>query len=227
MLIAGLLPESFVDWRGKLVATIFTYGCNMRCPFCHNYALVIQRQDRFLNPEDVLRRIEELREWIDGVCITGGEPTIHPDLPLFIRELSKITKVKLDTNGTNPDILRDSLPYLSYVAMDIKAPPHRYSELSGVQVNMRKIEESISLIRNKARDYEFRTTAVPLLNQEDFEEIASWLSGAKRYVIQQYSTQNGTLNPEFRNLSPHPEPFLREICKKIAHHFGECILANL
>ncbi len=227
MLIAGFLETSFVDWRGKIVATVFTYGCNFRCPFCHNYTLVTERQKRFLNPESVISRVEELKGWIDGVCITGGEPTIHPGLVNFVKELSRITKVKLDTNGTNPEMLEEMLPHLAYIAMDIKAPRRRYPELAGVAVDIEKIERSIEIIKKKARDYEFRTTAVPVLKEKDFQEIAEWLRGAKRYVIQQYSTAGGTLNPEFAKLAPHREEYLHHICGRIGKNFKECVVANV
>ncbi len=227
MLIAGFIPESFVDWRGKLVATVFTHGCNFRCPFCHNYLLVTEKLDRAIPVEDVIEKIESLKGWVDGVCITGGEPTIHPDLLEFIRELSRITEVKLDTNGTNPDILRESLPYLSYVAMDIKAPKEKYQSMVGVPVNMENIEKSIELIKNQAKDYEFRTTAVPLLSMDDYAKIAEWIAVSKRYVIQQYSSDQGTLNPEFAQLKPYDEKWLQKVCEKIREKFKECLVVNV
>ena len=227
MLIAGFLETSFVDWRGKVVATVFTYGCNFRCPFCHNYTLVTEKKKRFIPMEKVIEWVEYLKDWIDGVCITGGEPTIHLDLTEFIKEVTKITEVKVDTNGTNPEILRELIPHVSYVAMDIKAPKNRYEELAGARVNMEKIEESIEIIKRYARDYEFRTTAVPTLGMKDFEQIASWLHGAKRYVIQQYSTKGGTLEPEYLKLRPMREETLHKICMKIRHHFRQCRVVNL
>ena len=227
MLIAGYIPESFVDWRGKMVATVFTYGCNFRCPFCHNYTLVTEPPTALLSEDNVIEEIKGLKGWIDGICITGGEPTIHKDLKDFVKKLSKIAPVKLDTNGTEPSTLIEVIPYISYVAMDIKAPKYRYNEFAGVSVNMEKIEESIDIIKKYSRDYEFRTTAVPLLNEEDFEEIALWLSGAKRYVIQQFSSQGGTLNKEFENLSPHEPQKLHQICDRIKDNFDECLIANL
>ncbi len=221
------MNESFVDWRGKIVATIFTYGCNFRCPFCHNYSLVTQKVNGFLNPNEILDKIKELKGWIDGVCITGGEPTIHKDLPEFVKELSKILPVKVDTNGSHPEILESLIPYASYVAMDIKAPKGKYSKLAGRMVNIDKIEESIGIIKFKARDYEFRTTAVPVLTMEDFEDIAYWIKGAKRYIIQQFSAEGGTLVPDFRSMHPIDIGELKRICERIEHNFGECILANL
>ncbi len=227
MLIAGFMPESFVDWRGKMVATIFTYGCNFRCPFCHNYSLVTEKLGKVIGEEEILTRVESLKDWIDGVCITGGEPMLHEEVVEFIKELSKITQVKLDTNGSFPDRLREVLPYVSYVAMDVKASKERYDELAGVKVNVEKIDESIEIIKNNARDYEFRTTAVPVLSMEDFERIAEWLKGSKRYVIQQYSTIGGTLNPSYSNMKSRSEYELKRICNAVKINFDECMVVNL
>ncbi len=227
MLIAGFLPESFVDWRGKIVATVFTHGCNFRCPFCHNYALVKGKPVTILAPEKVLESVASMKDWIDGVCITGGEPTIHEDIVNFVKELSKIVPVKLDTNGTRPDILSSLLPYLDYVAMDVKAPPEKYREMAGVAVNIETLEKSIKLIMDRAKDYEFRTTYVPLLKKEDIEKISRWIAGAKRYVIQQFSTHGGTLNPNFSTFKPHTKAYLSETCSSVESRFGECIIANV
>ncbi len=227
MLIAGFLPESFVDWRGKIVATVFTHGCNFRCPFCHNYALVKEKPVTILAPENVLESIASMKDWIDGVCITGGEPTLHDDIVDFVKELSKIVPVKLDTNGTRPDILSSLLPYLEYVAMDVKAPPEKYKEMAGVAVNIATVEKSIKIIMTRAKDYEFRTTYVPLLKKEDIEKISRWIEGAKRYVIQQFSTNGGTLNPNFSAIKPHTKAYLIETCRSVESRFEECIIANV
>ena len=227
MLIAGFMPTSFVDWRGKVVSTIFTYGCNFRCPFCHNYTLVTEKVDKFLSEEEIIEKIEDIKDWIDGICITGGEPTIHADLTEFIKELRKIKPVKLDSNGSHPEVLREAIRYVDYVAMDVKAPKALYDKLSGVKVNIDTIEESIELIKRHAKDYEFRTTAVPILKFEDFLEIAQWLKGAKRYVIQQYSTAGGTLDRTFSKLKPMEKNDLSSICSQISEYFDECIIANI
>jgi pyruvate formate lyase activating enzyme len=227
MLIAGFMPTSFVDWRGKVVSTKFTYGCNFRCPFCHNYTLVTEKVDKFIDKEEIIERVEDIKEWIDGICITGGEPTIHGDLPEFIKELRKIKPVKLDSNGSNPEVLREAIKYVDYVAMDIKAPKALYDKLSGVKVDINAINESINIIKRYAKDYEFRTTAVPILKFEDFLEIARWLKRAKRYVIQQYSTLGGTLNSEFSKLPSLKPEVLKDICKEIKGNFQECLVANI
>ncbi len=227
MLIAGFVEESFVDWRGKLVATVFTFGCNFRCPFCHNHSLVVGKPLKLYKEEDILETLESLKGWIDGICITGGEPTIHRDLLDFIKKLRNIAPVKLDTNGTNPSLLEKILPYVDYVAMDIKAPREKYQELAGTNVNMNDIERSIKLIRAKAKDYEFRTTYVPTLSMDDIIKISLWIYGAKRYVLQQFSVDGGTLNPSFSNLKPHSTVYLQTTCEHIKNSFEECIIANV
>ncbi len=227
MKIAGFIPTSFVDWHGKVVATVFTYGCNFRCPFCHNHQLVTGKVKDFILEETVIAEIESLSEWIDGVCITGGEPTLYPEIVEFAEKLSGVVPVKIDTNGTNPDIVRELAGVVDYIAMDVKAPREKYRELAGVNVDVTIIDESIHVIKNRAKDYEFRTTAVPILDEKDFASIAEWLRGAKRYIIQQYSTAGGTLDPRFSKLQPKSKMFLKKICKNIADMVGECRVVNL
>ncbi|NPA74949.1 MAG: anaerobic ribonucleoside-triphosphate reductase activating protein [Euryarchaeota archaeon] len=227
MLIAGFIPESFVDWRGKIVATVFTHGCNFRCPFCHNHALVVGKPAKIYSSEEIITKIKELEGWIDGVCITGGEPTVHRDIVKFIEKVSKFMPVKLDTNGSNPETLAAILPLVDYVAMDIKAPPSRYTEIAGVPVNTRNIEKSIKIIKEQAKDYEFRTTFVPTLSREDIREIARWIAPARRYVIQQFSTGGGTLDSTFQSLSPHAPATLNSACAIASRNVEECIVANL
>ncbi len=227
MLIAGFMPESFVDWRGKIVATVFTHGCNFRCPFCHNHALVLGAPVKRYREEDVIKTLRELSGWVDGVCITGGEPTLHRDIVDFVGQVSRFMPVKLDTNGTFPDILEKLLPMVDYVAMDIKAPPERYGELAGVQVNIQNVNRSVSLIMEKARDYEFRTTFVPSLRVDDIGQISEWIRSAKRYVIQQFSTAGGTLDIRYATLNPHPPEILEEACAVASRGVEECVIANL
>ena len=227
MLVAGFKPDSMVDWRGKIVATVFTYGCNFRCPFCHNFYLVTEKMGQRYDEEEIIARIENLGDWIDGVCITGGEPTMHKDIVDFVKEIRKIKPVKIDTNGSNPDTLRELVRFVDYVAMDIKAPKGRYEELAGVPVNIEKIESSVQLIKKYARDYEFRTTFVPVLKKEDIVEISSWLAPSKRYVIQQFSTGGGTLDPSYSQLKPLDPIVLRSACEEIRGNFEECIVANV
>ncbi len=218
---------TLIDYPGKIAATVFTAGCNFRCPFCHNPELVE------LDPETLpLFREQEAKFFsflegrkglLDGVCITGGEPTVQADIVPFMRKLKSMGfLVKLDSNGTNPDILRQVFDekLVDYVAMDIKNGPARYHEAVGTAVDMDRIRESIRLIMGSGVDYEFRTTVVPGIHTAaDFEEVAKLIEGAKRYYIQVF--RNGkVLSPgDARFTEKVPDP--KKIRDVVASHVGE------
>ncbi len=146
--------------------------------------------------------LETRKGKLDGICITGGEPTLQSDLAEFIKKIKQLGfAVKLDSNGTRPEVLQKLLKnsLVDYVAMDIKASPENYARVCGVEANLEKIKKSVELIRDLADDYEFRTTVVPgLHSEEEFKEIADWLSGSRRYVLQAFQDQGKILDPELR-----------------------------
>ncbi len=203
--IKGFLETSFSDWPGRVVAVLFLPSCNLRCPFCHNHELVLHPEKYPDFPwEVILEGLRKRRGWIDGVCLTGGEPTLHPWLPRLIRELKsdrRLTStgdplaVKLDTNGTRPEVLENLLGdgLLDYVAMDLKGPlkPDRYSALTGVlwgDEQIDRIKASIRILLSGKVDYEFRTTFVPaLLDEEEVCEVARRVRGARRYTLQNFN----------------------------------------
>jgi len=190
--IAGLQPTSLIDYPDRVSAVLFTAGCNLRCPFCHNPDLVLpDRVARLtlVETDDVLAMLRERRNFLDGVVITGGEPTLHPGLPGFLRAVKDLgLLVKLDTNGTNPDALFQVFEegLADFVAMDIKASHASYSRLAGVSVDLAAIDKSIAAIRDHAPAYEFRTTVAPTLEAAEIEAIARWLAGARRYMLQRF-----------------------------------------
>ncbi len=191
-MIGGFQSFSMLDYQDKLCAIVFTRGCNFRCPYCHNPELV--HGCRLVDPfkkEDVLARLAKRKGKLDAVVITGGEPTLHPELPGFIREIKAMGfLVKLDTNGTNPGMIFKLLEHrlVDYIAMDIKAPFNKYDLLTGAKADIEKIAMSIDLIRNSDIDYEFRTTVVDtLLDSNDVKEIIVMLKGVKRYIIQNFN----------------------------------------
>ena len=213
MEIKGFIDVSFVDWDGKVSAVMFLPNCNFRCPFCHNLNLVLNPENIETIPfEQVKKQLEKQRGWIDGVCITGGEPTLHSNLPELCSRLKKMGfLVKLDTNGTNPAILKELMNkgLIDYVAMDIKAPltAEKYSRASGVKAEelLQKVKESIEALLESNIDYEFRTTVVPTLHDlEDIRQICRSLVGCRKYVLQKFDVSLGkeTLNPEFMKLKP-------------------------
>ncbi len=189
MRIAGFAKQSFVDYPGKIAAVVFTQGCNMNCVFCHNRCLVSQKQKSLLDEADIFSLLHSRRKFLDGVVITGGEPTLHPDLKDFIKKVKSIGyPVKLDTNGTKPDVLKKLIGenLLDYIAMDIKAPIKKYRDICRSNFNEEALLECVSLIKESGVDYEFRTTCCPQLSETDIYEIAVMIRGAKKYVLQQY-----------------------------------------
>jgi len=196
---------------------LFAGGCNFRCPYCQNSGLVLHPESLpEINPADVFQLLRRRRGLVDGVVITGGEPTLHGSLEDFLRKLKELgLATKLDTNGYRPQVLRELLEQglLDYVAMDIKAPPAKYSLAAGVPIDLRRIEESIGLILSSGIEHEFRTTVVPgIVAPEDIEEMAKIIAGARKCVLQQFRPQ-GTLDPRFEEVAPYPAQTLQEIAR--------------
>lgn len=214
MEIAGLQKMTLLDYPGRIACTVFLAGCNLRCPFCHNAALVLpDRICQTMTDTDLLAFLQSRKRKLDGVCITGGEPTLHPELPHLIRAIRELGfQVKLDTNGTHPQVLRELLQsgLLDYVAMDIKNAPGKYYETCGNRDVLRQVQESAALLMEGRVDYEFRTTAFhPFHTPDDMVEIGQWLQGAKRYFIQQF-VDSGDLIGTGTALSPQEMAALRD-----------------
>jgi len=223
---------TLIDYPGKIAATVFTAGCNFRCPFCHNPELVhgsqlivhSDKQNKKLERE-FFEFLKTRQGKLDGVCVTGGEPTLQPDLVEFISKIKKLGfAVKLDSNGTRPDVLRELFEkkLVDYVAMDIKSNLANYEKVCETKVDLERIKDSVELIRNSGIDYEFRTTVVPGLHKEsDFEEIADWLDGAKKYTIQKYHDYGKILRSELREEIDGQEIDLEKIEKIFQNRIEE------
>jgi pyruvate formate lyase activating enzyme len=228
VILGGLQKLTLIDYPGHIAATVFTVGCNFRCPFCHNPELVISNFQfpisNFLEG-DFFNFLETRQGKLEGVCITGGEPTIQPDIIDFIRKIKNLGyKVKLDTNGTRPDVLRQLFTekLLDFVAMDIKSYPGDYNKATNSQVDIERIKLSVDLIKNSGIDYEFRTTAVPGLHEEgDFEKIGKWLEGSKKYVLQAFEDKGKILDPRLTKRINGKKLDLEQIAKKIEKYFGK------
>jgi len=222
--IKGFNPNTFIDWEGKLACVIYLPGCNFHCPFCHSSSLIF---DSYKLPNVPLEHIEQFlkskKGWIDSVVIGGGEPTLHNDLPQLIQELKRFpVSIKLDTNGTNPGMLRRLIAdgLVDYVAMDVKAPLHteKYEQVVAQQVDISRIKESIAILLTGGVDYEFRTTVVPgLLTRGDVINIARDLNGAKRYILQQFNPKD-ILDKELVKLKPYPAEELKK-CAELVREF--------
>ncbi|MEG1789453.1 MAG: anaerobic ribonucleoside-triphosphate reductase activating protein [Oscillospiraceae bacterium] len=190
MIFSGLQKLTLLDYPGQVACTLFTGGCNLRCPFCHNASLALPTRERDALPdEEILAFLKKRQGLLDGVAVTGGEPLLHPELPELLRKIKALGyKIKLDTNGTFPERLRGLIDagLIDRVAMDIKAAPDKYALTVGVpKLDMAPIFESAALLLSGVTEYEFRTTAVRGLHEpEDFPKIGEWLRGADEYYIQ-------------------------------------------
>lgn len=203
MRLGGYQKLTLIDYPGVIATTVFTVGCSFRCGFCHNPELVIKTQFPAPNKmvDEFFKHLEKRKGRLEGVCITGGEPTIQPDIIEFIRKIKDMGYlVKLDSNGTRPDVLRKIFKekLVDFVAMDIKNSPRKYSETVGLKADVERIKLSVKMIMNSSVPYEFRTTVVPGIHTEkDFLDIAKWIKGAKAYYLQEY--RDGiVLDPKIR-----------------------------
>jgi pyruvate formate lyase activating enzyme len=218
MEIKGAVDLSLVDWDGKICSVLFLPRCNFRCPFCQNSTLVLYPESEETIP---WKRIESYlhknKNWIEGVCITGGEPTLSPDLPALCAKLKEMgLAVKIDTNGTNPEMINQltAEKLVDYIALDIKAPfsVEKYSKVAGINMErlLSKVKKTRKLLMSLPLDYEFRTTVVPTLHTpEDVKAICREIVGCKKYVIQRFRPGN-TINPAYSKLKPFLDHELKE-----------------
>jgi pyruvate formate lyase activating enzyme len=225
MKIGAFDKFSLIDYSGYATAIIFTQGCNFRCPFCHNPELVLPEQFETPLPfEEIYAFLKKRKGLLDAVEFTGGEPTLQPDLLEKMQALKALGyRIKLDTNGTNPDVVKQAIleNLVDYIAMDVKGSLERYSEIAGVNVDTEKIEQSINLIKNSAPDYEFRTTLIRGFHDAaEMERIGALISGAKRYFIQNAHFDK-TVKPNFKR-HPLTRETLEEFCKIIKSHNVRC-----
>lgn len=213
--IKGIIPTTMLDWEGKLATTLFVGGCNFHCPWCQNPDLVLRPQELAnVAWEEIENHLLGKKDWLDGVVVTGGEPTIQRWLPDLLATLKALGyPVKLDTNGSRPEVLSDLTEsnLVDYIAMDIKTSFSKYNEACGVSVDIEAIKESINLILNCGIDYEFRTTVVPgYVGEADILEIAGYIPGTRRYILQQFSPKK-TVATEMSKIRPYEPEFLQEI----------------
>ncbi len=212
MKITGLLPISLIDYPGILAAVLFTQGCNFRCPFCHNPELIPFNDDEVIPEKEIFTFLNKRIGKLDGVSITGGEPLLQKDLARFIKEIKLLGfKVKLDTNGSNPELLRDLVEGgdLDFIAMDVKTSRENYSRAIGVDFDISKITQSLEIVK-QFKEYEFRITVVPgLVDDVDIARIRDWLGPVKTIAIQQFINKK-TFADEYQELKPYPPSKLKE-----------------
>lgn len=202
MKICGIQKTTLLDYPGRVACTVFLGGCNFRCPFCQN-GEILDGGTEGTDEEEFFSFLKKRKGILDGVCVSGGEPLVHKDLPLFLEKIKKIGyDIKLDTNGSFPDALKAlvSEKLIDYVAMDIKNAPERYEKTAGATCDLQKIRESVGFLLSGKIDYEFRTTVVKQLHRaEDMLSIAKWIKRAKRYFLQNFKDSDAVLQ---KGLSP-------------------------
>ena len=226
MIIGGLQKCSLIDYPGKIAAVIFTVGCNFRCRYCHNTELIIPgKQVQNIPVADIFSFLETRRSKLDGVCITGGEPTLHTDLPEFAEKIKTMGfLVKLDTNGTHPDMLQQLVhkKLVDYIAMDVKAPLPDYAKIVGYEVDAEVLERSIELIITSGIHHEFRTTVVKYLTTvDDLKKIAITIKGAERFYLQKFVPTN-VYDPKLAETEQYTQDELYEIVQELKEYVRDC-----
>ncbi len=204
MRICGFEKFSMVDWEGKVVCTIFASGCNFRCPFCHNASLALSSAPDIAE-EEVFQYLEKRKGLVDGVCISGGEPTLSPDLPDICQRIKNLGYlIKLDTNGTNPNMVKDLVEngLVDYVAMDVKNSPEKYASTVGATgIALDNVLSTLKFLKDSGVDHEFRTTVIGDFHKDkDMESIANLVKGAKAYYIQKYVDRDECISHGFESV---------------------------
>lgn len=232
MKICGLMKTTLLDFPGHVACTIFTGGCNFRCPFCHNAELLDINMPSEYSEEEIFAFLEKRHHTLEGVAITGGEPTLQPDLPDFIRQIRERfgLQIKLDTNGYRPEVLKALVQegLLDYVAMDIKAGPSGYGRVSGVPgLRLEPVLESIAFLLTDPVSYEFRTTVVKGLHtREDFQELGPMIAGCRSYFLQSYKDSGNILDKE-AGFSAFSKEELLDFCQLVKPYVGQVSLRGV
>ena len=221
--IGGLQKSSLIDYPEKISAIIFTQGCNFKCPYCHNPELIKFSTDSSIDESVLFNFLKTRINKLDAVVITGGEPTLHKGLPEFIKQIKDLGfLVKLDTNGTNPEMLQELLDkkLIDYVAMDIKAPIERYPEIVCAKVDAEAVLKSIEILKSSEVDFEFRTTVVKSqLLHEDFEKIGELINGSEKYYLQKF-VPTKVLNEEFLKETTYSDAEFLPIIKSLEKYIN-------
>lgn len=218
MTIGSLQKLTLIDYPGKIAATVFLVGCNFRCPYCHNPELISFKNSEArtdFRESEMFKFLDERIGFLDGVCITGGEPTIHSDLPKFIQNIKKRDfSIKLDTNGSNSEMLENLIKdkLVDYIAVDVKTSGLKYDKLRA-KSKLFQLQKTIDIVRDSDIDYEFRTTVVPkIVDEKDIKKIGEWLKGSKKIVLQQFRPEK-VLDSSFANIKPYTVQNLQKMVK--------------
>lgn len=229
--IKKIIETSMIDWEGMIISTLYVGGCNFRCPFCYNTELVLDAPSLpTVTEKEILLFLSKRRSFIDGICLSGGEPTLYEDLSEFLKKIRVLNlKIKLDTNGSQPEKLEDIIEknLVDYIAMDIKncLRKESYAQTIGIQDEqmISRIKNSIDLLMNAGIEYEFRTTVVPGFHDSDsIEDIAREIKGVQRYVLQNFVQSVKLLNPCLKAVKPYSEEKMQEMKSIIEPYVQKC-----
>lgn len=223
LLIKGLQKTSVIDYPEKVCCVIFIGKCDFRCGYCHNRDLVLEYKElKTISEQELIDFLKKRKKWLDGVCITGGEPTIHKELVFFIENIKKLDYlVKIDTNGSNPDMLKTLIDkkLVDYIAIDIKGTLEKYREITNSKINTEKIKKSIELIKNSNIDYEFRMTILPKFHSEqEIIKIGQLLKNSKKFYLQQFRPSEKMIDSGFMKEKPYSIEQLNKF-KKILENY--------
>lgn len=245
MIIGGLEKLTLIDYPGEMAAIVFTTGCNFRCHFCYNPMLVLpvmadnlentssnnneeERDHSQISEDDLFIFLKSRQGKIEAVVVTGGEPTLHQDLPEFLARIKAMGfKVKLDTNGTNPVMLQRVLDagLVDYLAMDLKATADKYAQVVGVAVNMDQVKKSIQIIKTSGLPYEFRTTVVPGLHEVgDIEAMGELIAGAQKWYLQFFKSNTGLIDKNLEGKHGHTPADMKEMRERALKYVEFCEL---
>jgi pyruvate formate lyase activating enzyme len=223
MKFGGIQKTSLIDFPDKIATVLFTPGCNLRCPYCHNWRLILDPTGPFLSGKDTLQILEDRRRFVDAVVITGGEATIHADLPGFLRMLKEHGYlVKLDSNGLLPEMLEKCILHLDYIAVDVKTSPELYPKLKAESIE--GLVKTIEMLKRGAVDYEFRCTAVPgFVDEDTVPRMGEMVEGARLFAFQQF-IPGDTLDPAYNFKTPYTEEQISQLADIMASYVGEVTL---
>ena len=223
MKFSGIQKTSLIDFPDRIATVLFTPGCNLRCPFCHNWRIVLEPKPPFLRESMVLEILENRKKYVDAVVITGGEPTMHKEIPKFLKKLkARNFAVKLDTNGFYPQVLEACLPYLDYVALDLKTSLEKYPLLGAKDTA--KLLKTIEILKTGKVNYVFRTTVVPrLVEAEDIVKMGELAKGAKNFAFQQFIPENA-MDKAFRKIKPYPPEKISAFAKTMKKYVENVVL---
>ena len=223
MKFSGLQKISLIDYPKKIASVLYTPGCNLRCPFCHNWRIAVDPKPPFLQEKVAIKILEKRKKYVEAVVITGGEPTMHKELPKFLAKL-KASRflVKLDTNGFYPNVLEECLPYVDYVALDVKTSREKYKQLGAKDTT--GLMHSVEILKTGKVPYEFRTTVVPeLVTTGDITRLGELVKGARIHAFQQFIPQD-TLDKRFETLKPYTPETISEFAENMKNYAENVVL---